>query len=132
MPLSGEVVQLADDGGASSFERRVLSSSVDANATKRSNPELTRSCQLDSSSPTTSSEGKKLDALIEADDDGGKKRLSSHYPREQNKYNHWPDTMVLAQSFPVHQQHIQPNYYYYYYYIQHSEDQRCCRWYRNQ
>uniref|UniRef100_A0A182N558 Uncharacterized protein n=1 Tax=Anopheles dirus TaxID=7168 RepID=A0A182N558_9DIPT len=56
MPLSGEVVQLAEDGGTStSFERRVLSSSVDANATSRSNPELTRSCQLDSSSPTTSS-----------------------------------------------------------------------------
>lgn len=54
MPESGEVVQLVDDGGASSFERRVLSSSVDANATNRSNPELTRSCQLDSSSPTSS------------------------------------------------------------------------------
>lgn len=54
MPESGEVVQLVDDGGASSFERRVLSNSVDANATKRSKPELTRSCQLDSSSPTSS------------------------------------------------------------------------------
>uniref|UniRef100_A0A182JG35 Uncharacterized protein n=1 Tax=Anopheles atroparvus TaxID=41427 RepID=A0A182JG35_ANOAO len=31
--------------------------SVEANATSRSNPELTRSCQLDSSSPTTSSGG---------------------------------------------------------------------------
>uniref|UniRef100_A0A2M4DIP6 Putative conserved secreted protein n=1 Tax=Anopheles darlingi TaxID=43151 RepID=A0A2M4DIP6_ANODA len=55
IPLSGDVVQLAEDAGASSFDRRVLSSSVEANATKRSNPELTRSCQLDSSSPTTSS-----------------------------------------------------------------------------
>lgn len=54
MPESGEVVQLVDEGGASSFDRRVLSSSVDANATNRSNPELTRSCQLDSSSPTSS------------------------------------------------------------------------------
>lgn len=54
MPESGEVVQLVDEGGASSFDRRVLSNSVDANATKRSKPELTRSCQLDSSSPTSS------------------------------------------------------------------------------
>lgn len=54
MPESGEVVQLVDEGGASSLERRVLSSSVDANATNRSKPELTRSCQLDSSSPTSS------------------------------------------------------------------------------
>uniref|UniRef100_A0A182X1X6 Uncharacterized protein n=1 Tax=Anopheles quadriannulatus TaxID=34691 RepID=A0A182X1X6_ANOQN len=59
MPLSGEVVQLADDAGASSFERRVLSSSVEANATNRSNPELTRSCQLDSSSPITTSSGRE-------------------------------------------------------------------------
>lgn len=54
MPESGEVVQLVDEGGASSLDRRVLSSSVDANATNRSNPELTRSCQLVSSSPTSS------------------------------------------------------------------------------
>lgn len=54
MPESGDVVQLVDEGGASSLDRRVLSSSVDANATNRSKPELTRSCQLDSSSPTSS------------------------------------------------------------------------------
>lgn len=54
IPESGEVVQLVDDGGASSLDRRVLSNSVEANATSRSNPELTRSCQLDSSSPTSS------------------------------------------------------------------------------
>lgn len=54
IPESGEVVQLVDEGGASSLDLRVLSNSVEANATSRSNPELTRSCQLDSSSPTSS------------------------------------------------------------------------------
>lgn len=56
MPESGLVFRLCVDGGAppSSIERRVLVSSVDANATSRSKPELTRSCQWDSSSPTSS------------------------------------------------------------------------------
>lgn len=53
MPESGDVLQLFD-GPASSIDRRVLSSSVEANATKRSKPELTRSCQWDSSSGPSS------------------------------------------------------------------------------
>lgn len=44
IPESGDVLQLVEPGPASSIDRRVLSSSVDANATSRSNPELTRSC----------------------------------------------------------------------------------------
>lgn len=56
MPESGLVFRLCVDGGAppSSMERRVFVSSVEANATSRSKPELTRSCQWDSSSPTSS------------------------------------------------------------------------------
>lgn len=49
MPESGLV-----DGAPSSIDRLDLVNSVDANATKRSKPELTRSCQCDSSSPTSS------------------------------------------------------------------------------
>ncbi|KAI9579627.1 hypothetical protein GQX74_000415 [Glossina fuscipes] len=56
IPESGEVLQLIDDGTVSvSIERRVLSNSVEANATKRSKPELTRCCQCVSSSAIISS-----------------------------------------------------------------------------
>lgn len=54
IPESGDVLRLLLDGPASSMERRVLSNSVEANATSRSKPELTRSCQCDSSSGTSS------------------------------------------------------------------------------
>lgn len=54
IPESGDVLRLLLDGPASSIERRVLSSSVEANATSLSKPELTRSCQCDSSSGTSS------------------------------------------------------------------------------
>lgn len=56
IPESGEVLQLIDDGTMSvSIERRVLSNSVEAKATRRSKPELTRCCQCVSSSAMTSS-----------------------------------------------------------------------------
>lgn len=56
MPESGDVLQLMDEGTVSlSMERRVLSNSVDAKATKRSNPELTRCCQCVSSSAAITS-----------------------------------------------------------------------------
>lgn len=56
IPESGEVLQLMEEGTVSvSIDRLVLSSSVEANATKRSNPELTRCCQWLSSSAITSS-----------------------------------------------------------------------------
>lgn len=48
MPESGLV-----DGAPSSIDRRDLVNSFDANATKRSKPELMRSCQCDSSSPSS-------------------------------------------------------------------------------
>lgn len=48
MPESGLV-----DGAPSSIDRRDFVNSIDANATKRSNPELTRSCQCDSSSASS-------------------------------------------------------------------------------
>lgn len=48
LPESGLI-----DGAPSSIERRDFVSSIDANATNRSKPELTRSCQCDSSSPSS-------------------------------------------------------------------------------
>lgn len=54
IPESGEALRLGC-GPTSSMERRVLSiSSVEANATNRSKPELTRSCQCVSSSAPSS------------------------------------------------------------------------------
>lgn len=63
IPESGDVLQLIEEEEADaeaiivsvSMERRVLSSSVEAKATKRSKPELTRSCHSVSSSAITSS-----------------------------------------------------------------------------
>lgn len=54
IPESGDALLLGCGGPTSSMDRRVLSSSVEANATSRSNPELTRSCQCDSSSAPSS------------------------------------------------------------------------------
>lgn len=68
MPESGDVLQLIDAGTVSpSMERRVLSSSVLAKATRRSKPELTRCCQWDSSSAamTSSKEGETDEILID-------------------------------------------------------------------
>lgn len=56
IPESGDVLQLTDGAVSFSIERRVLSNSVEANATNLSKPELIRSCQCDSSSGRSSIE----------------------------------------------------------------------------
>lgn len=72
IPESGDVLQLIEEGTVSvSMERRVLSNSVEANATKRSNPELTRCCQWVSSSAAITSSIQIFETFIGGDIRGG-------------------------------------------------------------